>query len=230
MYQARPHQSLSTHEQECSRTMSTLLAPLGLSQFGALIGGMHDFGKMSADFQQYMDALSQHISPPIPKSGIDHSTAGAQFVWNYFPIPEDSEEFFIFRQIIALCIASHHNSALIDCFRGTMPGDDVFSKRMEKSGEKTHLDEILSKLTFQEKDHYYSLLKKTELATEFRECLHPPCHPVWPLSKKTSIPCRTNRTVLLEQPYRSGLHQCFRKRKLRKHSGPGLGRNVKKLE
>ena len=61
MYQARPHQSLSTHEQEGSRTMSTLLAPLGLSQFGALIGGMHDFGKMSADFQQYMDALSQHI-------------------------------------------------------------------------------------------------------------------------------------------------------------------------
>ena len=157
MYQARPHQSLSTHEQECARTMSTLLAPLGLSQFGALIGGMHDFGKMSADFQQYMDALSQHISPPIPKGGIDHSTAGAQFVWNYFPIPEDSEEFFIFRQIIALCIASHHNSALIDCFRGTMPGDDVFSKRMEKSGEKTHLDEILSKLTFQEKEHYYSL-------------------------------------------------------------------------
>lgn len=93
MYQARPHQSLSTHEQECARTMSTLLAPLGLSQFGALIGGMHDFGKMSADFQQYMDALSQHISPPIPKGGIDHSTAGAQFVWNYFPIPEDSEEF-----------------------------------------------------------------------------------------------------------------------------------------
>ena len=89
-------------------------------------------------------------------------------MWNYFPIPEDSEEFFIFRQIIALCIASHHNSALIDCFRGTMPGDDVFSKRMEKSGEKTHLDEILSKLTFQEKEHYYSLLKKTELATEFK--------------------------------------------------------------
>lgn len=160
MYQARPHQSLSTHEQECARTMSTLLAPLGLSQFGALTGGMHDFGKMSADFQQYMDALSQHISPPIPKGGIDHSTAGAQFVWNYFPIPENSEEFFIFRQIIALCIASHHNPALIDCFRGTMPGDDVFSKRMKKSGEKTHLDEILSKLTFQEKEHYYSLLKK----------------------------------------------------------------------
>lgn len=70
------------------------------------------------------------------KSGIDHSTAGAQFVWNYFPIPEDSEEFFIFRQIIALCIASHHNSALIDCFRGTMPGDDVFSKRMENPERK----------------------------------------------------------------------------------------------
>ena len=114
MYQARPHQSLSTHEQECARTMSTLLAPLGLSQFGALIGGMHDFGKMSADFQQYMDALSQHISPPIPKGGIDHSTAGAQFVWNYFPIPEDSEEFFFFFQISYFNLHSHINKSVIN--------------------------------------------------------------------------------------------------------------------
>lgn len=161
---------------------------------------------MSADFQQYMDALSQHISPPIPQGGIDHSTAGAQFVWNYFPIPENSEEFFIFRQIIALCIASHHNPALIDCFRGTMPGDDVFSKRMKKSGEKTHLDEILSKLTVSGERALLLSPEKNGTGHGIQECLHPPYHTVWPLSKKTSIPCRTNRTVLLEQPYRSGLH------------------------
>ena len=151
MYQARPHQLLSTHEQECVRTMSTLLAPIELPQLGALIGGTHDFGKMSADFQEYMEFLTQNPTPPIQKGGIDHSTAGAQFVWNYFPVVPEAEEFFVFRQIIALCIASHHHPSLIDCFRGTMSGDDVFSQRMEKSREKTHLDEILSKLTSPEK-------------------------------------------------------------------------------
>lgn len=80
MYQARPHQLLSTHEQECVRTMSTLLAPIGLPQLGALIGGMHDFGKMSADFQEYIEFLTQNLTPPIQKGGVDHSTAGAQFV------------------------------------------------------------------------------------------------------------------------------------------------------
>lgn len=168
MYQARPHQLLSTHEQECARTMSTLLAPIGLPQLGALIGGMHDFGKMSADFQEYIEFLTQNLTPPIQKGGIDHSTAGAQFVWNYFPVVPEAEEFFVFRQIIALCIASHHHSSLIDCFRGTMSGDDVFSQRMEKSREKTHLDEILSKLTSPEKNHYSSLLENPELVKELK--------------------------------------------------------------
>lgn len=49
-----------------------------------------------------------------------------------------------------------------------MSGDAVFAQRMEKSREKTHLDEILSKLTSSEKKHYYSLLENPELGRELK--------------------------------------------------------------
>lgn len=170
MYQARPKQSLCDHVHECAHTMSTLLAPLGLPQLGALIGGMHDFGKMSHSFQEYIDFIEQNPLDKSRRGTVDHSTAGAQFVWQH--LPAIKEEFLIFRQIIALCIASHHHSSLIDCYRGMLSSDNVFQQRMERPGKETHLDEILSKLTPEEEDHYFSLMKKTELFLELKKFHH----------------------------------------------------------
>ena len=47
-------------------------------------------------------------------------------------------------QFLALCIASHH-SGLIDCISADSKscGDDIFTRRMRKPVEKTHLDEVL---------------------------------------------------------------------------------------
>lgn len=76
MYQARPKQSLCDHVHECAHTMSTLLAPLGLPQLGALIGGMHDFGKMSHSFQEYIDFIEQNPLDKSRRGTVDHSTPG----------------------------------------------------------------------------------------------------------------------------------------------------------
>lgn len=56
---------------------------------GHLIGLLHDFGKYSEDFQNYIRSATGLINPDaedyidaIGKKGtIDHSTAGAQWVW-----------------------------------------------------------------------------------------------------------------------------------------------------
>lgn len=170
MYHARPRQPLSSHAQECARTMSALLAPLGLPRLGALTGGLHDFGKMSESFQEYIDFIEQNPLDKSKRGSIDHSTAGAQFVWHH--LPATNEELMIFRQITALCIASHHHSSLIDCWRGTLPFDNIFHQRMEKPDKETHLNEILSKLTPEEKDHYFSLVKQKELLRELKNFHH----------------------------------------------------------
>lgn len=167
MYKARPNQPLTIHEQECALTMSTLLSPLGLPLLGELIGNMHDFGKMSEPFQDYIHFIEQNPVNKSKKGSVDHSTAGAQFVWRN--MPGTSEELRLFKQVIALCIASHHNSSLIDCYRGTLPTDNVFQQRMEKSAKETHVDEIFFKLTPEEKIHYSSLLSNTGLIHELKQ-------------------------------------------------------------
>ena len=45
-------------------------------------------------------------------------------------------------QILALCIASHH-SGLIDCLssNANSPGEDIFTRRMQKFDDRTHLQE-----------------------------------------------------------------------------------------
>jgi CRISPR-associated endonuclease/helicase Cas3 len=57
---------------------------IGLGAAGTTIGLLHDLGKYSRDFQQYLRrmALDQDTEEPRPARGtIDHSTAGAQTIW-----------------------------------------------------------------------------------------------------------------------------------------------------
>lgn len=106
---------------------------------------MHDFGKYSQDFQDYIKSVSG-INPDaddyvLPNGKqIDHSTAGAQWVYRElrkFGAAQGIGE--LFGQIMGLCIASHHGAGLIDCLDDE--GNVVWKKRFEKDDELTHLAE-----------------------------------------------------------------------------------------
>lgn len=120
---------------------------IGLAEQGELIGLLHDLGKYSEEFQNYLKSAVELLNPDEDeefvdakglKGKVDHSTAGAQLLWQEFlgqgPIGQ------IIGQILALCIASHH-SGLIDCLTSDFNslGEDAFSKRMSKLDDKTHL-------------------------------------------------------------------------------------------
>lgn len=125
---------------------------IGLPDEGELIGLLHDLGKFSTEFQNYLksavgllnpDEDEEFIDPKGLKGRVDHSTAGAQFVWR--ELSEQGQLGQIVGQILALCIASHH-SGLIDCLTSepNRPVEDAFTKRMNKLEERTHLGEVLS--------------------------------------------------------------------------------------
>jgi CRISPR-associated endonuclease/helicase Cas3 len=108
---------------------------IGMKPHGSLVGLLHDLGKYSAGFQRYFD---DHI---LATEKVDHSTAGAQFLWNQLSQRSDIEA--AMAQMLALCIASHHGG-LIDCL--TPEGEDRFLARMQKDDSLTHLDEVLAKV------------------------------------------------------------------------------------
>ena len=146
-------QSLEEHLLEVADISKTLAAKIGLKEQGELIGLLHDLGKYSNEFQGYLKSAvglinqdeDEFVDAQGLKGKVDHSTAGAQLIWQ--ELSKQNEMGQIVGQILALCIASHH-SGLIDCLSSYAEnlGKDVFSKRMGKQDDRTHLQEALSNL------------------------------------------------------------------------------------
>ena len=139
-------QSVETHLTETAAIARELAAKLDLSAAGELLGLMHDFGKYSQAFQKYIKAATGvnpdvDVGDTLPNGKkIDHSTAGAQWVYGRlkkFGAQNGIGE--LIGQILGLCIASHHGAGLIDCL--SPEGEAVWRTRFSKDDALTHLTE-----------------------------------------------------------------------------------------
>lgn len=139
-------QALQTHLCDVGELAAGFAEKIDLANAGRLLGLLHDFGKYSQQFQNYIQSATGGIDQDdegwvdakLLKGKIDHSSAGAQYIWQNFSGAGKRRQGDLVGQVLALCIASHH-SGLIDCF--DVGGAPRFEKRMEKSCEYTHLEE-----------------------------------------------------------------------------------------
>jgi CRISPR-associated endonuclease/helicase Cas3 len=139
-------QNVATHLLEVAEISKELASKINIPEAGELIGLLHDFGKYSVSFQNYIQSGTELINPDSEdyvnagalKGKIDHSSAGAQWAWQALNKYGKNSEGKLCGQILALCIASHH-SGLIDCL--TPDGVNGFSERIGKDDGKTHLAE-----------------------------------------------------------------------------------------
>lgn len=165
-------QTLEQHLVGVANLSRQAAAKIGISQAGELIGLLHDLGKYSYQFQQYIGSATGCINPDEDdyvdakglKGTIDHSTAGAQAIWNELSKQGQSQS--ITAQILALCIASHH-SGLIDCIEATPKATawDKFSGRMKKPEDRAHLQEVLSKMDEDIRQRFRQLIESPTLHT-----------------------------------------------------------------
>jgi len=140
-------QTLIKHLQESSQLARGFASKIGLSEIGRILGLLHDFGKASDKYQGYLRSQEGLINPDedgyvdAKRGEIDHSTAGAQLLYEKFAGSNKAEKEFI--QILALVLCSHH-SGLIDCL--TPDGKNNFLRRMTKPDDDTHFIEAKEKL------------------------------------------------------------------------------------
>ena len=140
-------QSLIEHLAKTAEITAGLASKIGLSEIGGIIGLLHDFGKASQEYQDYLKTNEGLINPDedgysqAKRGEVDHSTAGAQLV--YEKLADRGQEGKILAQFLALAIGSHH-SGLIDCLKPD--GTNEFQRRITKDDKDTHLTEARSKL------------------------------------------------------------------------------------
>ncbi|MDN3542923.1 CRISPR-associated helicase Cas3' [Kinneretia asaccharophila] len=143
-------QPLEEHLKGVGQLASGFAAKLGLQDAGLLLGLLHDLGKYSQAFQAYLksaigelnqDEDEDWVDAASLKGKVDHSTAGAQLIWHRLSGKGPQER--IAAQMLSLCIASHH-SGLVDCIGASKSnfGEDLFSRRMSKAQQQTHLSEV----------------------------------------------------------------------------------------
>ena len=140
-------QSVQAHLKETAALAKVFAQKLNLESAGELLGLMHDFGKYSRKFQKYIHDETGLFNPDLDDeestpdgSKVDHSTAGAQWVYRElrkFGAAQGIGEFL--GQMLGLCIASHHGEGLIDCLDGE--GNPKWIERFNKTDELTHLAE-----------------------------------------------------------------------------------------
>ncbi len=94
-------ETVREHLLKTAALCSRFLKPYGLEQTGYLLGILHDFGKVSKNFKEYL--CSQYSDSPSSYI-IDHSTCAAKFLWEEY---KDTENSFVI-EWLAMCIMSHH--------------------------------------------------------------------------------------------------------------------------
>lgn len=167
-------QYLHTHLQNVAAISGTFSKKMKLESSGELIGLLHDLGKYSQEFRDYIHSALGLVNPDEDdyvdsaalRGKVDHSSAGAQFVWQKLSAKGPLEQRIA--QMLALCIASHH-SGLIDCL--DPDGLDTFGKRMQKAQEKTHLDEVQSVVDEAVLARAIALINSPLLVTDVRELI-----------------------------------------------------------
>ena len=165
-------QYVHEHLRGTAKLAGEFASKIGLEEHGNLLGLLHDLGKASAKFNNYIKSANGLIKPEDEdyvdyekeKGKIDHATAGAQFIHQYF-IGKNKEAAAV-SQILSLVIASHH-SGLIDCVKPD--GEEGYSIRMSKEDEKTRLNECKTNLDESIKTEIESLLSKHSIIESIQQ-------------------------------------------------------------
>ncbi len=142
------YQNLESHLTDVGDLASGFANKIEVSDAGRVLGLLHDFGKYSKQFQDYIRSATgdldrddaDYVDAVALKGKIDHSSAGAQLIWQRLMKYGGAGQGELAAQIMSLCIASHH-SGLINCI--DKDGNDTYNKRLKKDDDLTHLSECL---------------------------------------------------------------------------------------
>ena len=99
-------QTCTEHSRSVADLAKGLLVPCGLGSAGYLAGLLHDCGKFTDEFDEYIIKASNNES--VHKGSVIHTFAGVRCIMELFHSANGQSMEDIAAEIIAVCIGSHH--------------------------------------------------------------------------------------------------------------------------
>lgn len=150
-------QTIRSHLLRVGDLMAMYAAGLGLSSMAQLIGMLHDLGKCTRAFANYLEWCREHPGDYSQKGKVDHSTAGGQLLMRRYGNRGDAALLTV--HIASLVIFSHHTGLMN--YLGEN-GISDFLNRMEKE-DAPQVD-----LSY----YYKTVISERELDALFEEAAH----------------------------------------------------------
>ena len=150
-------QTIRSHLLRVGDLMAMYAAGLGLSSMAQLIGMLHDLGKCTRAFANYLEWCREHPGDYSQKGKVDHSTAGGQILMRRYGNRGDAALLTV--HIASLVIFSHHTGLMN--YLGEN-GISDFLNRMEKE-DAPQVD-----LSY----YYKTVISERELDALFEEAAH----------------------------------------------------------
>lgn len=149
-------QTLKEHLFGASRIAETHGAKLGLKHVAGLAGLLHDLGKYSDEFQDYLDKAVFHPELAEKKRGqVDHSTAGGKLLFSMLHNKENTFHEKLLAEIVGNAIISHHSNL-----------QDYISPTIESNFLKRVLEKELAEYELAVERFFQEVMTKAEF-TEY---------------------------------------------------------------
>ena len=150
-------QMLQEHLLRVGEIMSACASRIGLSSMARMIGLLHDLGKCTEEFLEYLQWCRAHPGDYSRRGTVDHATAGAQLLMRRYG--DRDVDGLLTVHIAALVIFSHH-TGLMNYL--SEDGKSDFLRRMEK------IDVPKVDLSY----YYDTVISESELDLLFEHAVH----------------------------------------------------------
>lgn len=102
-------QSVKDHLLEAKSLAEEYGTPLGIKHLTGLAGLLHDLGKATNQFKDYITEAVNNPNNPPKRGSVDHSTAGGKFLYDLYHNENNNPFQKLIAEIVGNAIISHHS-------------------------------------------------------------------------------------------------------------------------
>ncbi|NDI36004.1 CRISPR-associated helicase Cas3' [Chengkuizengella sediminis] len=168
-------QTVKEHLLEVKELAESFGAKIGVKHLAGLAGLLHDLGKYTDEFRNYILEAIKNLDAPPKKGSVDHSTAGGKLLYNLFHTDQKNDQeidLLLFKMIVAEIVGNaiiSHHSYLQDFLSPNLESDYLKRVRDKKIIDFDKTKQYFFNYVMSEADFHEYVNKAVEELKQFNE-------------------------------------------------------------